>query len=242
MYCALCKLDRVLKNSHIVPEFIHKPVYDDKHSTLLFGHGKSSYKLIQKGLRERLLCGECEQRIQKFEEYFARYWYQSNPISVRIGDIEILLKSLDYRRFKLLLLSIIWRASVSGLPEFATVNLGPHEESIRRMILKDDPGTSETYPIFAGLIIDPETHGLWDQVILEPLQIRVGPHWAYRVVFGGAAWTIITSSHYTLSLQGHLLTENGELRLSVITWPEFARVTGLAEVAWNLKKLTPNLR
>jgi len=239
MTCALCKLDRVLRNSHVVPEFLHQPVYDEKHRTLLFKHGDSSPRLLQKGLRESLLCDECEQRIQKFEDYFARYWYRTRPIPERVEDPELLLKGLDYRRFKLFLLSIVWRACVSRLPEFATASLGRHEQAIRRMILEGDPGTSEDYPIYAGLIIDPESHGLWDQVILQPLRIRVGPHWACRMVLGGVSWTVITSSHQTLPLQDHFLTESGELRLTSVAWADFARATGLVEATRKLKARGP---
>lgn len=237
MQCALCKLDSELRNSHIVPEFIHRPVYDDKHRSLLFGQGESSYRLLQKGLRERLLCDDCEQRIQEFEDYFAQYWYQSHPIPGRIEDAELYLKGFDYRRFKLLMLSIVWRASVSELPEYATVRLGPHEEQIRRMILDGDPGASDHYPIFAGLIVDPETRELWDQVILSPLRTRVGPHWACRMVFGGASWTVITSSHQPRTLQDHFLSESGDLRFTVVTWTEFAKVTGLVETARRLNSI-----
>lgn len=237
MKCALCRHDRELMNSHVVPEFLHLPIYDEKHRTLYFGHGDTGYRLLQKGLRERLLCFECEQRIQKFEDYFARYWYRSHPIPESIDSAELLLKNIDYSRFKLLLLSIVWRASVSGLSEFATVRLGPHEDRIRRMILEEEPGTSLNYPILTGLIIDPESRGLWDQVILAPLRIRVGSHWSCRMVFGGASWTVITSSHQPLTLQDHFLNEAGELRLTVITWPEFARVTGLVETARRLSNI-----
>ncbi len=224
-------------NSHIVPEFLHLPLYDEKHRTMFFGNGDTGYRLLQNGLRERLLCFECEQRIQKFEVYFARYWYRSNPIPEKVEGVELFLKNIDYSRFKLLLLSIVWRASVSGLPEFAANKLGPHEDLIRRMILEGDPSTSVNYPIFAGLIVDPESRGLWDQVILAPLQIRVGSHWSYRMVFGGASWTVITSSHQPLTLQDHFLNEAGGLRLTVITWPEFAKVTGLVETARRLSNI-----
>jgi hypothetical protein len=231
----MCKLDRVLRNSHIVPEFLYKPVYEEKHRTRLFRYGDTRDKLIQKGLRERLLCSDCEQHIQEFEDYFARYWYQTRPIPERITNDELLLRGIDYRRFKLFVLSVVWRASVSRLPELSSTGLGPHEVPIRRMILEGDPGTRDDYPIYAGLIIDPETQGLWDQVIMVPLRIRVGPHWACRSVFGGASWTVLTSSHQTLPLHGHFLTETGELRLTRMLWQDFARVSGLVEATARLK-------
>jgi hypothetical protein len=234
MICALCKLDRQLRNSHVVPEFFYKPVYDEKHRTQLLS-GDGSCRVLQKGLRKRLLCGDCEQLIQEFEDYFARYWYQGHPIPERVEDNEVLLKGVDYRRVKLLLLSIAWRASVSGLPVFASARLGPHEESIRNMIFKGDPRTSEDYRVYVGLIIDPQTHALWDKIILLPLRIRVDGHWASRMVFGGASWTVITSGHQMPRLHGRVLTETGELRLPLITWPDFARAAGLVEVTQKVK-------
>ena len=32
MKCALCKNNAELRNSHIIPELIYKPMYDDKHT------------------------------------------------------------------------------------------------------------------------------------------------------------------------------------------------------------------
>ncbi len=35
MSCALCQQDRPLRESHILLEFLHRPIYDDKHRTLI---------------------------------------------------------------------------------------------------------------------------------------------------------------------------------------------------------------
>jgi len=57
----------------------------------------------------------------------------------------------------------------------------------------------------------------------------VKSHWASRMVFGGVAWTVLTSSHQTLPLEGHFLTEAGELRLTALPLKDFAIGSGMAE-------------
>lgn len=53
MNCAICKDNSDLKNSHIIPEFFYKPLYDEKHRINvipLSQEQKRKYK--QKGHRE----------------------------------------------------------------------------------------------------------------------------------------------------------------------------------------------
>jgi hypothetical protein len=148
MTCALCKRDEPLLNSHIVLEFLYRPHYDEKHRTLLFDQRNAPSTMLQKGLRERLLCGECEGRLQVYEDYFARYWYKEQPPPDVLEAPEVILTDIDYSRFKLFVLSIAWRASVSQLaPE---MSFGPHEEPMRAMLISANAGSMEQYPIRAG--------------------------------------------------------------------------------------------
>ena len=223
MTCALCRRDEPLLNSHIVPEFLYRPHYDDKHRAMLFDGSSAPFKVLQKGLREPLLCQECEGRLGVFESYFARFWYKRSALPPVVNDPEVVLTGIDYSRFKLFILSIAWRASVSSQAS----SLGPHEAQMRAMLMNADPGPMHQYPIFAGVIVDTDTNQPWDGVMLAPLKIRVKSHWARRMVFGGAAWTVLTSRHQTLPLEGHFLSERGELILPVLPLREFAIGSGL---------------
>lgn len=110
---------------------------------------------------------------------------------------------------------------------------------MRTMILEVDPGPADRHPIFAGVIADAETKRPWDGVLLAPLKIRVHSHWACRMVFGGAAWTILTSRHQTLPLGAHFLTEAGQLRLVVLPLEDFATGRGLAEAVHGSLRESP---
>ena len=68
--CALCQKESELKRSHIIPEFLYKAMYDDKHSFhVLSSVPELPDSMVQKGLRELLLCGDCETHISCFERY-----------------------------------------------------------------------------------------------------------------------------------------------------------------------------
>jgi len=71
--CALCLQSRPLKRSHIIPEFMYQNVYDSDpkrfHSLTvnIDDEAKSKSKVEQKGIRENLLCADCEVLLSKYE-------------------------------------------------------------------------------------------------------------------------------------------------------------------------------
>ena len=139
--CKLCLQERELRNSHIIPEFLYKPTYDDKHRANDTNTDASTVRFSQKGLREHLLCDVCEGHLNVFETYFANIWYDKSatPKKLMYYGSETLSVKVNYADFKLFYLSVLWRASVSTLPYFSRVNLGPYEEGIRQMVLTLDP-------------------------------------------------------------------------------------------------------
>lgn len=183
-----------------MPEFTHKAVYDGNHRTRLFTHRSDDNRLLQKGLRDRLLCDECEQRFSVYERYFSQLWYHSNRLPERFDSDYLNISDVDYPKLKLLLLSIIWRASVSTHPDFSAASLGVlHEGRIRRALLDEDPGPETAYPVLAGLVVDSATRRLWDGLLLQPIKVRVQEHWAHMTVFAGVSWKVVTSSHFTIA-------------------------------------------
>lgn len=177
--CALCQQVRPLRDSHIIPEFLHGGLYDEIHRFNTYGHhGSPVGGLAQKRARECLLCDECEQRFCVYERCasvfyrgavtafsdttrpavthgrslkFTRIGEDSKPTTAPVPWV-LLIEGVDYVRLKLFLLSLLWRMGVSSLYFFREVGLGPHEEKIRKMLLKDDPGEPGDYPCQIRLI------------------------------------------------------------------------------------------
>jgi len=70
MSCALCQSESPLQNSHIIPEFFYKQLYDNIHRFHIVSNQSSKPERFgQKGFREKLLCSSCEQKIARWEKY-----------------------------------------------------------------------------------------------------------------------------------------------------------------------------
>ncbi len=136
--CRLCQQERKLCHSHIVPELLYQPLYNDEHKFMgITGQGNKGWKPLPKGIREHLLCFDCEQLLNdKYEKPFMEQ--QSLPDRIELDSAYTAV--FNYPTIKLFNLSILFRASVSSLQSFRGVNLGAHEERIRQMLLSGDTG------------------------------------------------------------------------------------------------------
>src|SRR5436190_2368333 len=86
--CRLClQFVPKLRNSHIIPEFFYKLIYDAKHQFNVFSDTDSPPgRLEQKGLREYLLCGDCEQKLGRWEKYVKELLFDEAPQGIDRGD------------------------------------------------------------------------------------------------------------------------------------------------------------
>ena len=214
MKCELCHNDKELKNSHIIPEFFYKPLYDEKHRFNVIPLSEDQiFRYEQKGLREKLLCGDCENKLSKWEDYVRRIFYGGKEILITNGD-PIKIEGIDYAKFKLFQLSLLWRASVSKLKFFEGVSLGPHEEKIRQMLLNEDPGSKFIYPCFFIMVLM-EKNKVLDDFIYPPNTLRIEGHRTYRFIFGGGFWIYFVSSHTHIlnssKISEFFLNEEGRL-------------------------------
>lgn len=193
MDCKLCHQDKKLCKSHIIPESAYGPLYDDKHRFFSVDNTRETLPLLQKGLRELLLCEECEQLLNKYDSYFANEWYAKGlgPSEAREELFEI--KGLDYHRFKLFHMSILWRAGVASRAEFREVDLGQHESRLRELILDDDPGGPGEYGVFACVLVSPKDNAVYQALVMQPRSVELDDVPGFQFVFGGCAW------HYLLT-------------------------------------------
>ncbi len=211
--CALCRDRAELCDSHIVPEFCYRSMYDDKHRAVTFSPlDPERQRYAQNGIRSRLLCARCECLINdNYEKPFLRYWIEGDVLQPLGKERIHVLKGVDYPSFKLFHLSVLYRASASDDPNFAEVQLRPqHEERIREMLLNRDPGEHWRYPIIASAI-QGSGGRVWDSLVAPAHQIRLDGHWGYMFVFAGCQWTYLVSSHPTVEYSTVALAQDGTL-------------------------------
>lgn len=125
--CKLCCKEKELRHSHILPEFMYQNLYDTspkRFYTLnidLDNSNNSRSRIEQKGIREYLLCGDCEVQLSKYENYAAETIYAknlSNKATIKKENetpdyFTYEYEGFSYPDFKLFLLSLLWRVIIS---------------------------------------------------------------------------------------------------------------------------------
>lgn len=147
MECALCLESRKLCNSHIVPRFIFDRLREEDGTFFVVSTGEEEPRRFHRTFSEKLLCSPCEERLSRWEGYASRVFSGGVPLTgVRHGKA-LYLKGIDYSNFKLFLMSLLWRFSVTQNPWLGRCDIGPHSERLRKQA--------------------PESHGAWSDAYLR---------------------------------------------------------------------------
>jgi hypothetical protein len=225
--CKLCNQTATLRYSHILPEFLFSSVYDDLHRTVLISSSEKE-KFIQKGIREFLLCQECETKLSRFEGYAVSVIKNIPSFEEDLSGSFIFSNNVNYKLFKLFQLSILWRSSISRSQMFANVNLGRHEERIRMMLDQEDPGETIDYGCFILRIAEPQKI---HRIIMPPKPERLYGHNGYMFMIGNLFWYFIVSSHVIdKKVSSMFLQETGELRIQIAPWSEQEVYTSIGKL------------
>jgi hypothetical protein len=136
---------------------MYKELYDEEHKLYRVDFSDpSKYERPPTGEYDQdILCLDCDSKIigNRYDDYAAKVFEQENFVQISQGKNvgELLttdISKIDYTKFKLFLLSILWRASISKRKLFSAVNLGPYEEIIRDMLYNQDPGEPNDFPCY----------------------------------------------------------------------------------------------
>ena len=214
--CRFCDRSAVLRKSHILPEFIYRPLYDDKHRAMtLPAHGPSVY--LQKGFRASLLCESCEQYFnEQFEKPFRQEFFEK-ALLPQVAMRRRYKVKINYGAIKLFLLSVLWRAGVCDQSPFELVYLAEHEPEIRRMLRDRDAGGTSTYPIFAFLGLVPDRRVAVPLVVQPYSPGHLEGCRVYVFVFGGCLWHFVLSNGFIPSVVAqNVLKENGTVIIPTV--------------------------
>jgi hypothetical protein len=228
MKCKLCLKDRLLlKRSHIIPDFQYKELYDEKHRIISFNIEKDKSKSIPTGEYEsNILCQDCDNKlIGSLESYASLVFFGGTKIETgkfrkKDGLEFVHAKGINYKKFKLFLLSVLWRASISSRSLFKQVNLGPHEEEVRKMILSGDPGSSCKYPC---MISSYRHQNILKEIVGEPRQMRIDAKkgcgiTGYAFLIAGFLYIFkITKDDKDKAFQEAVINKNGCMMIPYIT-------------------------
>ena len=71
--CPICKesVPRFKENSHIIPEWMYQGsnIYDEQRRIKKWDFKTNTESLLQKGIRGRFICADCEQKTAELDGY-----------------------------------------------------------------------------------------------------------------------------------------------------------------------------
>jgi len=213
--CKLCLSDEARKNSHIIPEFIYKPLYNveiHKFCELNLAQGKPWFTEHQKGLREHMLCGSCEQRFSNIEDPASRAFRKLTP-KAWIPHQEIVVPNSSGHIVWAFMLSVLWRASVSSLPFFHNVRLGPHEERLRRLFMSEDYSESSLSRFPCLLLVRKPSGTNGEHTLEAPTLKRMNGFPVYKFIVPCMTWKFVVSRNIAeWQFRDWVPVHNGEVR------------------------------
>lgn len=227
--CKLCLENKQLCNSHIIPEFIYKPIYDEQQKFYAFQLEGLPYAKNQgyrtkhrKGIRENLLCKNCENLLSKYENYVKQNIFENQNLSFPLDNQAKYTKvdNIDYQKLKFFQLSILWRASISSDELFKNVNLGIYEDKLREVLLNEEDVSPERYPCMMFALIFQGTHN--KEIILDVDKIRLEHSSGYVFIFGGFVWLYCVSENPKSCFKNYSLN-NKDILISEINAEEINR-------------------
>jgi len=235
MICSLCGKDRELKASHIIPEWVYTDLYDEKHRFhVLTSTTKRSKPFEQKGLREKLLCDDCEQKFSRYEKYAREVIKGGESVIVRKYQDKIEVSDIDYTLFKLFQISVLWRAGIAKNEMFSRVDLGPHENTLRNMLIAEEPGDPTKYGcLMFGIIAERD---VVSDLIDQPECLRLEGIRCYRFVFSGFVWVFFVASHPpNRNANRFMLSEKGVITICIRRFQDLQYLKCFAENIHKLK-------
>lgn len=166
------------------------------------------------GVYEKLLCRCCEQLLGGWESYARGVLYGGVTINrPRFTSEGLFVTGLNYNRFKLFQLSLLWRAAVSKRREFHRCQLSKgRREEIRRMLLEGDAGEPRRYGCI--IIAVPSLLKNLDDMVLFPELVRTKSVAYCRFLIGGLFWFFAVPTAPPWVMKNRLLiNRRGELRI-----------------------------
>jgi len=221
--CRLCKQEKKLIDAHIIPDFMYEYIFASGGIVKTSSKFKKSRKIPTGVYDSTILCGECDNDIinRKYENYASKIYKVLSRKLAKFGSIKVGKKvkragmaytpitGLDCQRFKLFLLSILWRASISSQDFCSNVKLEEHEEIIRGMIKKEDKKKLDSFPI---LIYDLSTNIRCLKEATDSPR-RFAPNLYMFLIEGIVYFFFLSKSNLSPSLMNMVSASSTELRI-----------------------------
>ena len=244
--CSLCHEEKRLCQSHIYPESFYKHIYAAKaHKFITLSTDVTkAIDLEQCGIREYLMCKECDQGIiGKYDDFIAHWLYYDTIMRPESFKYSQRFQGVDYSLMRLFQLSLLWRFHVVKGHGFKAIDLGNEAETIRKMLLAGDPGNPAYFPCI--MIIPKNLFNILSGGILCPVLAGTDQFPICRTIVVGIVWMWImvpnATSHpfseLAVSPAGYMHLVNGTDEISEAIIRDFVELNRASAQQPNADKL-----
>lgn len=199
--CRLCNEQKPLVRSHIVPEGFYENMYDEKNQVYSSSELRNEFDILQKGYREHLLCRGCDGGIigNRYDKYGIQVIRDRLHINFSEDDEKEFWVGLDYNKFKIFLLSVLWRSHIAQKNHTGITLDDKTSSMIVDSIRSGIAPKEEEIPIMAYSLIDPlDENDKCDEIITSGSTYTrktsegVGfNNETSVIIFGGYAWNFV---------------------------------------------------
>ena len=203
--CKFCGEAKKLIKAHVLPKkFFSLDVEDD---LIAIGTDKHYEPRCSTGVYDtNILCKECDGNIGNYDQEAQKLFLSDLSVYEHKGkDIyEIPSNVFNHSRLRLFFISMIWRASISSMPMFKNISLGPKYEKIALDILKNPTLDNENlFSVFIFKLKEIQDIPI-SKVFIEPYPYRHKGIRMYCFVFSG----------YSI----HMKVDNRKLDQPILFW------------------------
>ena len=150
--CNLCQRQPASVKAHVIPKSFFVEHSEQNDIPKIVSTSKDFYtKKCPVGVYDpEILCIDCEAKFSPYDDYGFKFFHPTSNLEVIYPNTEgesNIIRDVNYKLLKLFILSILWRASVSDQTFYNGVKLGPYENKIRTLILRDDAGSPQEFPV-----------------------------------------------------------------------------------------------
>jgi hypothetical protein len=230
MRCSLCNKEKpLIKKSHIIPDFFYRNsnLYNSNHTINTFTIN-TKLKNIKKSrpiptgvYQSNILCKECDNaQIGQYESYLKSIFFGGPTAKDEMPVFKNLINknseeftectNLSYLKFKLGLLSILWRSAIAKRDFFDEIVLSDEDlESIRTMLITNDSGEIGKYPVVIFTYVNDSV--IPKDLIVKPRSFSHNKGSGFIFLIGGFFFLFYINHSFTNEeLSKYTITKDGK--------------------------------
>lgn len=223
--CLLCgEFAELATSSHIIPKFMYKGMQDKRNKiavSILKNNIKTETEIDYRYFEKDILCLDCERvKLSQLDNYGNRVLFGDQKGNdffkttvLEYPDMKVCeIQNFDYAKFKLFLLSVLWRAHISKHIFFEHVNLDKRAVAIEEAILTKNSNLCEDVKIsILGLMFN--RNKLY-KVVTKPRHIITETIDVYSFTIYGIVYNFIyQDENHTFHLGENVLQPNHSLKI-----------------------------